>query len=371
MWRSTLEPWQDLTKRRATPLNRLLCEDPNLMNLKELSAHLGLSQTTVSRALNGYPEVSEATRLRVELAARQHGYAPNARAKGLATGRSSAIGHVIPTSSSHEMVNPVFGDFISGVGEIYASRGYDMLLSVVPNEAELNAYDAMKARSTVDGVVVHGPLMQDSRIDRLRRLGLPFVVHGRASEEAQAYNWVDVNNRSAFKRATEFLLDLGHRRIALINGHEHMDFAHRRRAGFEEALQQRQIAWDPALMRSGEMTEVLGYRSAYEMLRLPEPPTAFLASSMITAIGLRRAIEEAGLQLGTDVSVVTFDDELSYLKNGEDVPIFTAARSSVRDAGRLVAEMLLPQIERPGSPIQTRLLEADLIAGRSTGPAPR
>ena len=88
------------------------------MNLKELSEILGLSQTTVSRALNGYPEVSEATRLRVQQIARENNYSPNARARGLATGRASAIGHVIPIGLRHEMVNPIFGDFISGVGEV-------------------------------------------------------------------------------------------------------------------------------------------------------------------------------------------------------------------------------------------------------------
>ena len=87
------------------------------MNLKSLAEELGLSQTTVSRALNGYPEVSEATRQRVEEAARRHNYRPNSRAKGLATGRAMVIGQVIPTSVQHEMVNPIFGDFVAGASQ--------------------------------------------------------------------------------------------------------------------------------------------------------------------------------------------------------------------------------------------------------------
>ena len=101
------------------------------MNLKELSRELGLSPTTVSRALNGYPEVSEATRRRVVEAAGRLNYRPNMRARSLATGRAMAIGHVIPLSSRHEMMNPIFADFIAGAGEIYARNGYDMLLSIV------------------------------------------------------------------------------------------------------------------------------------------------------------------------------------------------------------------------------------------------
>ena len=341
------------------------------MNLKELSQILGLSQTTVSRALNGFPEVSEATRLRVKQVAEKHNYIPNVRAKGLATGRSHAIGHVIPTSHKHEMVNPVFGDFISGVGEVYAREGYDLLMSVVPTKDEIQTYRSLSARSSVDGVVVHSPLMKDPRLALLRELKLPFVVHGRASEETSPYSWLDVNNTSAFERATDFLLDLGHRRIALVNGLETMDFAHRRREGYLNALKNRGVAADPHLMRSAEMTEVFGYKSAIELLEHSEPPSAFLTASMISAIGVRRAIEHKGLRMGRDISVVTFDDDLSYLSNGQDVPIFTACRSSVRGAGVILAEMLLRQIKNPMAPPETKLLEAELIAGRSTGPFAR
>jgi LacI family transcriptional regulator len=91
-----------------------------------------------------------------------------------------------------------------------------------------------------------------------------------------------VNNRRAFQRATEFLLDLGHRRIALVNGLEFMDFAVRRRTGYLDALAARGLAADPALMPADEMTEVSGHRAASRMLALPDPPTAFLASSMIS-----------------------------------------------------------------------------------------
>jgi LacI family transcriptional regulator len=91
---------------------------------------------------------------------------------------------------------------------------------------------------------------------------------------------------------------------------------------------------------------------------------------MITAIGVRRAIQEFGLVVGKDVSIVTHDDDLSYLKNGQNVPIFTATRSSVREAGRIVAQMLMGRIYNPDAPITKKLLEAELVVGESTGPAP-
>lgn len=339
-----------------------------LMNLKKLAETLNLSQTTVSRALSGYSDVSEKTRVRVQQAAEFHDYRPSKRATSLATGRAMTIGHVIPVTSGHEMVNPVFGDFIAGAGETYAAHGYDTLLKLVPDGDEERVYRDFKSRGTVDGIIIHGPRMNDRRIALLREIGLPFVVHGRASEIDGGYAWLDVNNKSAFERATKFLLDLGHIRIALINGLEEMDFAHRRRNGYVQALSDRQITPDPTLMRSEEMTEIYGYRSAREMLGMLNPPTAFLTSSMITAIGVRRALEDAGLKMGRDVSVITHDDDLSYLKNGEGVPIFTATRSSVREAGRECAQMLLDYIRDPAMAYASRLLEVDLTVGHSTEP---
>lgn len=338
------------------------------MNLRELSEQLGLSQTTVSRALNGYPEVKEATRQKVMSAAARHGYQPDSRARGLATGRAMAIGHVIPHSTQHEMVNVVFADFIAGAGQIYASQGYHLLMSMVSDDDEVAAYRALASKRSVDGVIVHAPLQNDPRIELLQDIGLPFVVHGRSTEVCSDYSWLDVNNKRAIERAAEALIDLGHRRIALVNGLERMDFALRRRMGYEAALGTHGIGIDETLMRSAEMTEPYGHATASEMLDSAHPPTAFIAASMVIAMGVRRAVEERGLKLAHDVSIICFDDELSYFPNGSGEPIFTATRSSVRAAGRRCADMLLAQIQNPDAPAVQELWEAELVLGNSTGP---
>ncbi len=340
------------------------------MNLKELAQKLGLSPTTVSRALNGYPEVNEVTRERVLAAAKRHHYRPNTRAIRLATGRAMAVGHVIPLATRHEIVNPIFADFIAGAGEVYARAGYDIVLSVVSDEDEEQTYRDLQARGTVDGVILHSMRLDDPRITLLNETGLPFVAHGRSTGASQPYPWVDVNNRRAFRRATDFLLDLGHRRIGLVNGLEYMDFAIRRRGGYVEGLEARGIAVDPQLMFSDEMSETRGFRAAQGMLTLPDAPTAFVVSSIISALGVRRAVEDRGMRIGRDVSIIIHDDDLSYMKNGDDVPIFTATRSSVREAGRRAAAMILDLIADPNLPPRESLLEAELIIGQSTGPAP-
>lgn len=346
------------------------------VNLRTLSARLGLSETTVSRGLNGYKDVSEKTRKRIIAAAEEWNYSPNVRAKSLATGRSMVIGHVIPQANEHEMINPIFGDFVAGASAVYSVNGYSLLLIRVVNDDEDAIYRRLKNTGAVDGVVLQGPTINDERIHWLNEIGLPFIVHGRASNIDAPYQWLDVNNRRAFQRATQFLIDLGHSKIALLNGLEHMDFAMRRRNGFLTAFADSDLDVDEGLMFSAEMTEDFGYRETSKLLSSENKPTAIMTSSYITALGTRRAIEEKGLVMGKDISVITHDDEISYLPNGKDTPIFTCTRSSVSEAGKLLANMLIEQInnptqDQPQEPTQepaNKMLEAELVIGQSTGP---
>lgn len=337
------------------------------MNLKDLSSILGISQTTISRALNGYPEVNKDTRTRILEAAKKFNYKPNLNATRLATGRSMAIGHVIPLSAKGEMVNPVFSDFFAGVGEACGRQGYDLLLSVVDDKDHKRAYRELAERGAVDGLIMQFPAVTDLRIKILNEIGMPFVVHGRSLNESSNYSWLDINNTAAFHCATNHLLDQGHTRIALINGDESLDFAARRKKGYESALLERGIMPKPEFMRSGRMTESSGQVAASEMMRLRPCPTAYLTSSILSAIGVRQAVHEAGFSIGHDISIATHDDDLSYLKNSGEVPQFTATRSSVRDAGRRCADILLELIRNPASGPICELWEVELLAGESTG----
>ena len=125
---------------------------------------------------------------------------------------------------------------------------------------------------------------------------------------------------------------------------------------------------DPEIITGDELTETHGYRSAQRMLTSGAPPSAFLVSSYVVALGVRRAIAHASLRMGDDVSVIIHDDELSYFQNNDPEPQFTATRSSVRRAGELAAKMLLDIIDDPSIAPLTKLLEAQLTIGASTGP---
>ncbi|MBB5516633.1 LacI family transcriptional regulator [Rubricella aquisinus] len=341
------------------------------MTLKELARQLGLSPTTVSRALNGYPEVNAETRVRVEEAARAANYVPNNMAQRLATGRAKAIGHVVPLHD-HQIINPFFAEFIAGASESYAQAGFEMILSVVPRDQEEDVYRSLAARHTVDGVIIHNVREVDSRIELLTDLKMPFVVHGRSNVMTEGYTYLDIRNANAFEAATRHLIRLGHRRIGLMNGLIALSFAKRRLMGYTSALENFGLPVDEALIRDGEMTEGYGYDTMMAWLDSDHPPTAVLSSSILSAMGAARALADRGLRLGHDVSIATHDDKLSYIENGtEDAPVFTSTRSSIRAAGTRAAQMLIDMIEHPETPVQSEVWEVDLVYGRSTGPAPR
>ena len=149
------------------------------MSLKDFSKALGLSQTTVSRALNGYPEVNEQTRRRVIEAAERLGYRANHAARGLATGRAKAVGVVLQTAGGMPS-DPHYMEFLSGVGEVARERGYDILLSPSDGENERATYQRLAQSGKVDAVIVSSPSENDPRIEWLTRLDLPFIVHGQA-----------------------------------------------------------------------------------------------------------------------------------------------------------------------------------------------
>ncbi|QQR39817.1 substrate-binding domain-containing protein [Devosia rhizoryzae] len=307
------------------------------MRLKDLAEHLGLSQTTVSRALNGYPEVNEATRRRVANAADALGYRPNASALRLATGRAGAIGLVLRGADE---LGPHMSEFLSGVGSHMAAQEIDVLVATVASHAEeLAAYRRLAASQKVDAVILHSPTTRDERAELLLELKIPFVLHGR-TEIGHPVAWLDIDNAGALERATSHLLDLGHRRIALLNGLRGQTFAEHREQGYCAAFADRGLTPDRGLMANGVFTDEAAFRTAQAMLARRPAPTAFLAGSMMTALGVFRAIRQAGLELGTDVSMIAHDDVFPYLNADNMYPTMSTTRSPIRQAGARIADLI-------------------------------
>jgi LacI family transcriptional regulator len=339
------------------------------MRLKELAERLGLSQTTVSRALNGYPEVSEATRSRVLDAARRFDYRPNASARRLATGRAGAVGAVLQTDRNL-LLDPHYVEFLAGLGERLAEDEIDIVLSPTRGNDETASYRRIAAGTRVDALILSSPLVEDWRVPLLSQLGMPFVLHGRTVASA-THAWLDIDNEGAFRHATKHLLDLGHTRIALINGSARYTYASHRLKGFKAALAERGLKADEGLIVEGYMTDEVGYRFAERLINEKPRPTAMLVSSMMMALGALRAIRSARLEVGRDVSVIAHDDVFPFLNPERLMPPLSTTRSSIRAAGTRVAELAVEVLG--GCPPATihELWPVDLVIRGSTGPAPK
>ena len=335
------------------------------MNLKQLAKELGLSQTTVSRALSGYPEVKLETRQRVAEAAAKLGYRPNVAAFGLATGRSGSIGLVLRGGGEF---GPHMTEFLGGVGERLAHDEIDISVATVETyEDEINTYRRFAQTKRVDAVILHSPAPSDSRARLLSELGLPFVLHGR-TEIDRPHAWLDIDNRAAARASTKHLLDLGHHRIGLLNGPAGMTFAEHREQGYREALLKQRVKITPHLIFNGKFTDEIGFRATHEMLDFHPRPTAFIAGSMMSALGVMRAIRSRGLMLGKDVSLIAHDDVFAYLNADNMVPAITTTRSSMRAAGFRIAELIL-QLRDGAIPSSIHeLWPVELVQRASTGP---
>ena len=337
------------------------------MRLKDLAEHLGLSQTTVSRALNGYPEVSETTRLRVAETAARLGYRPNASALRLATGRSGAVGLVLRGVGE---LGPHMSEFVAGMSGRMGAEEIDILLITVDNfQEEMAAYRRLAASQKVDAVVLHSPTLKDQRAELLLELKMPFILHGR-TDIGTTVPWLDIDNRAAVERATSHLLDLGHRRIAILNGLKGRTFAEHRELGYRTALAARGVTPDPALVGNSVFTDEVAFRIAQSMLELRPRPTAFLAGSMMTALGVFRAIRQAGLVLGKDVSMIAHDDVFPYLNADNMYPSMSTTRSSIRAAGVRIAELILSILAGKPPEDVHELWPVELVLRESSGPPP-
>jgi LacI family transcriptional regulator len=335
-------------------------------NLKTLSDHLGLSQATVSRALNGYTTVKPATRLRVEEAAKRLNYRPNSSAQRLATGKAGAFG-VIVTAGDNMLIDPHFTEFLAGLTRTLAEADIDIVMTAATPENQSATYKRFADSGKVDGFIVSAPRKKDPRIEALLEMDFPFVVHGQC-ETSKRYSFYDIDNSGAFEKATDYLLQLGHRRIAILNGTPDAMFAIQRNAGYLAAFQAHGVEVPEYLIVQDLMTEEVGYERMKSLLELSNPPTAVLCSSIILALGAQRAIREKGLQVGRDISIISHDDGLSSMKTENFSVPLTVTRSPIRAAGTELASMLRSIVNGSATdPIQ-RIVPVDLIVRQSTAP---
>jgi LacI family transcriptional regulator len=327
------------------------------MSLAAIAKTLGLSITTVSRALGGYSDVATRTRARVLAEAERINYHPNENARRLRRGRAGAVGIVLPAAPG-DFGDPFFLRFLAATGPVLARAQIDLLVTAArPGADEMRAYRQMVEGRKVDGMIMARTRRKDDRISYMLDAGMPFVAHGR-SNETRPFAYVDVDGEAAFRLATERLLALGHRRIALINALPAYMYAHHREAGWHAALWNAQVP--PGPVARVEPTEENGFVAATGMLKATPAPTAILCATDRLAVGALHAS-------GGRVAIIGYDD--LPVATYTDPPLTTIAQPIERAAQRMV-EMLLALIDGASVDGMQEILQAELIQRASDGPAP-
>ncbi len=339
------------------------------VRLKTLAADLGLGEGTVSRALNGYPDISERTRLRVQEAAERLGYTPNPTARRLAKGVSETAAYLMP-SGDPLIGQPFTGQLLVGLGEELSKRGWDLQVVLIAEGDETDAVERLARSGRVGGVVLSRPHRYDARIRSLQAAKVPFVVHGR-SEQHDDYAWFDVDGTKAFADAVDHLIGLGHTHIAFVGGPSTYTFVHMRLDGYKNGLEANGVPFDQNFVVFDELTDDGGQRAAGHLLDMGEQqsqrPTAILCATDTQAMGALNAIRARGLVPGKDVSVIGYDG--LHWGRHTNPPLTTMVQPQA-DAGRRLGEMLLAIIDGGDPRDNQELRGAQLLRRKSDGPAP-
>ncbi|WP_461023427.1 LacI family DNA-binding transcriptional regulator [Thalassiella azotivora] len=335
-------------------------------SIADVARTAGVSIATVSRALRGLPEVAETTRQRVIAAAVELDYAVSPLAAGLASGKVRSIAVVTP-----HVGRWFFGEVLHAVSAVVGQRGYDIVMYVVDSvQARRSFFSDLPPRGRVGGVITMAMPMSEHETDRLRSLRVPVIAVGHDADLPR----VRVDDRLAARTAVQHLVDLGHERIAVVNGDagESWDFVvprHRLEA-YEQVLRENGLCVDPRWRPNGHFTADGGQVAMQQILDAGPPyPTAVFSQSDEMAFGVLRALRRAGLRVPHDVSVVGVDDhELARLWD------LTTVAQPVAEHGRVAAQRLLDAIDAGGpapDEAEETLLPVRLVVRSTTAPPAR
>ncbi len=337
------------------------------ITLKQLSLLAGAHPSTVARVLHADPRqrVSAELRERILTLAREHDYRPNSVARSLRTKRTSVFGVLIP-----DIANPFFASVLRGMEDAAAERDYSIILTNTDDQAAREAHGlAMLRDRQVDGLLLATARLHDPAIEQLSRGQTPFVLVNRHTEPITP-NAVVPDDYAGAAAAVEYLLGLGHRRIAHIAGADDASTGHLRQQAYRDTLRRHGVIYadQEALIVHGSFREAGGYAAMRTLLDLAEPPTAVFAVNDLAALGAIQAITEAGLRVPHDISVVGFNDlfHASHMS-----PSLTTMQVPHRAMGVRAVERLLSMVVDGVMPESPTLLPVTLIARQSTGPAPQ
>lgn len=328
--------------------------------LKDIAKMAGVSESTVSRVLNGIPKASSETRDKILKIAKELNYYPNEIARSLAKQKTQIIG-VITTDIS----NPYFASVAGGIEMIASQLGYNLIISVTfgKEEEELRYINILKEKK-VEGIIFMSGRMPESCEEALLNSGIPTVVVARKVKSSLPS--IHIDNIGESYKAVEYLIKLGHRRIAMISGSlNDKESGYHRLLGYKNALDAYEIPFEEELVAEGNFKMESGIEAMNTLLQLKRLPSAVFAGSDAMAVGAIKSIKKAGLSIPEDISVIGFDNNI--ISQACD-PELTTIGQPVDDLGKTAMEMLYKIINGQELKKKTIYLPCELVIRNSTKP---
>lgn len=327
--------------------------------IKHVAQRAGVSTATVSRVLSGGDGVRAELIKRVQQAVKLLDFQPNRIARNLRIRTTKTVGLIIP-----DIQNPFFTSVVRGTEDVLQEAGYTLLLgNTDDNQKKEDVYLTTLRAEGVAGIIFVTSDGKTEVFRQLKQAKVPMVAIDRAPA-GLSVDLVTVANTDGACEAIIHLLALGHRRIGLINGPEHLSTAHERQLGYEQALREAGIEVLRELIKRGNFRQTGGHESMCELLSLAEPPTAVFVSNNLMTLGALQAVHERGLSIPSDVGLVSFDD-MPWAISLQ--PPLTAVAQPTYELGASAAELLLARMREPNRPVRRVVLQTKLIVRASCG----
>ena len=332
----------------------------NRVTINHLARELGLAKGTVSKALNKYPDISDATKRRVLKKAQEMDYRPLAHAQAIRTGRIRSIGIVFQAESER----PFLADFLAGVSQTASEESWTLTVATSATEEEVlltmrRLIDERKA----DGFILPRTKVIDPRVELLRFENIPFVLFGR-TQNSTGCAWYDILGEDSMYQAVERLVELGHREIGFVNSNINFNFANLRLKGFLKALDKFGINVSDELVVDGVMNPDQGKTATKKLLLLPTPPTAIVYATDMAALGAYKAAAELGLKIGKEISIISYD---GVPEGAYAIPPLTTFKVDTKRAGARLTALLIARIRGSAAEMLRETDSALLDQGQSEG----
>ena len=323
----------------------------------------GVSRTTVSLVLNDVEgiHISPETRQKVRDAADKLGYIPNATARALATRQARAIGLVMTRSPHHIASDTFLPQILGGLLDTVKQHKLRLLIESVDAEHQDRVYLELARAKHIDGMILLTPRIDDAGLKKLEEVEIPSVLMGKLTDSSLFS--VDVNNRLAARKATQYLIELGHTKIACIsNARPSYSAAPDRVLGYKDALIAAGISPDSDLIQYGDFDPQSGFASMQALLASEKKFTAVFVASDNVAMGAKSALRQAGLRIPDDISIVGFDD-IPWAKYSD--PPLTTVRLPAQELASEACLMLLDLMQGLEPEMQHLVLDTELVVRKS------